>query len=186
MTYNENDTSNSIETYLRSKAAEFSQVCQGLTYLVLTYFSITSFRNRKFTRYLSSYEGKFTLIAIMAILFSFTTGISTIGLLKESTPNTPSLTITAHSGVWDTIPARQESSKEFLISNTNGEPIILDLKVIHWNPFSSQDMVTIDWDYDGRLIPPDQSISVKITVTNLDYENPASISLDVIVYGSEM
>ncbi|MHA2163708.1 MAG: hypothetical protein ACXABF_14920 [Candidatus Thorarchaeota archaeon] len=186
MAYDEKDNSNIIETYLRSKAAEFSQVCQGLTYMTLTYFSITSFRKRKFVRYLSSYEGKFTLIAIIAIAFSLTTGISTIGFLKDSTPETPCLTIIAHSGVWDTIPARQESSKDFLISNTNDKPIKLELKVIHWNPFISQDMVKIDWDYDGTIIPPNQSITVKITATNLDYQNPNNIILDIIVHGFEI
>jgi hypothetical protein len=185
MALDESDDSNRVETYLKSKAAEFSQVCQGFTYLVLTYFSITSFRKRKFARYLSSYEGKLTLVAIMAIAFSFITGISTVGFLKNSDPDTPCLTIIAHSGVWDTLPARQESTKEFEISNTNDKPIVLNLEVIHWNPFSSQDMVKTDWDYDGNLIPPNQSITVKITVANLDYENPRNIILDVIVNGIE-
>ena len=189
MTKDENDNWSNIEICLRSKAAEFSRFFQGFTYLILTYFSFTSFRKRKIARYLSSYEGKFTLVAILVIVVSFTIGISTVGILKESAPNIPdtsNITIIVYSGFWDTISAKQESSKEFVISNTIDVPIALSLEAFQWNSYISQDMVEIDWDYDGSLIPPNQSISVKITVTNLGYENPTNIILDIIVHGFEI
>ncbi len=179
------DSSNIIEIYYRSRAVEFSRFCQGLPLILLTFFSVTSFRKRKFTRYLSSYGEKFTLLAYFAIVFSFITGISTVGILDDSTLNSPSFSKLVHSGVWDTIPPMQESIKEFVVTNTQDKSITINLHVIHWNPLNDHGRVDVDWDYDGSSILPNRSLTVKITVTNLNYDKPTTASLDVIVYSPE-
>ena len=186
MTEEEINISSIIETYMKSRASEFSRFCQGLPHLVLVLLSITAVRKRKFARYLDSYKGKFTLMVIITISLSFITGISTIGILKNSDPDNPNLTLNIHSGVWGTTLPKHESTKEFIITNTHDKPITLVLNVIHWNSFSIQDNVNVEWDYDGSIIPPNQSIAIKITVTNLDYENPTTIILDIILHGLEI
>ncbi len=185
MTEEEIDISSIIETYMKARASEFSRFCQGLPHLVLTLFSTTEFRKRKFARYLASYKGKFTLMVIISLSLSFITGISTIGILKNSDPDIPILTLNIHSGVWDTIPPKQESTKEFIISNTHDKPITLILNDIQWNSISAQGNVNVEWDYDGSIIPPNQSIAIKITITNTDYENPTTVILDIIIFGIE-
>ena len=186
MSDEERDSPSIIETYYRSRAAEFSRFCQGLAFIVLTYFSVTSFRERKFARYLSSYRDKFTLLAIIVIVFSFVTGVSTVGILYDSAPKSLGFSKIVHSGVWDTIPPMQGSIKEFVVINTQDKSITLNLRVIHWNPLSDQGMVEVDWDYDGGPILPDRSLRVKITVTNLNFDKPTTVSLDVIVYYTEI
>jgi hypothetical protein len=71
------------------------------------------------------------------------------------------------------------------IKNEGDLPSTLSMYTSNWNPSSTENYLTLSWNYDGRSINPDDSVQVTFTL-NVDpsIEGITSFSFDITIVGS--
>ena len=107
-----------------------------------------------------SYSGKIGLKFIIALILIITTSLiggyyTSIYLYEENEANLFGLLIVDDKGIYtNTIRIEGTGNHEFLIKNTNKQPVIIDFITWGWTSSEIAEKVFLKWDYDDTPIPP--------------------------------
>lgn len=61
---------------------------------------------------------------------------------------------------WGVLEPGQEASKVLFIRNKSNVKANLTLATEEWNPSAASNFIAVSWDYDGRLLNPEEIIAV--------------------------
>jgi hypothetical protein len=186
MTIEEDEEIESIlETYLRSRATEFSRLFNGLTAVILETISTRRITKRSVSRSLSAFKNEYlSLILSIALALSVVTSISMIGLLKNEETIPPILEVEVHSGYWGSIQIQESTSRAFKVENPTEHPLTLELKTLNWNPIMASKDLKVSWDYPGAPLPPGEATDITINIENIGLAGTILVSLDIHVVGN--
>jgi hypothetical protein len=86
---------------------------------------------------------------------------------------------------WGTLEPGENQTVICYIKNEGDLPSTLSMYTSNWNPSSTENYLTLSWNYDGRSINPDDSVQVTFTL-NVDpsIEGITSFSFDITIVGS--
>jgi hypothetical protein len=86
---------------------------------------------------------------------------------------------------WGTLEPGENQTVICYIKNEGNLPSTLSMYTSNWNPSSTENYLTLSWNYDGRSINPDDSVQVTFTL-NVDpsIEGITSFSFDITIVGS--
>jgi len=71
---------------------------------------------------------------------------------------------------WGTIvidPLRHEVSKNVTVyvKNESNNPVVISLDISDWSPLGVEKYMRLSWDYDGRILDVDDSISIMLELS---------------------
>ena len=58
------------------------------------------------------------------------------------------------------------------------------MKTSNWNPKTAFKDITINWDYGGQPLNPDEVIQISLTLSVSDKTDLTKISVDIMIIGS--
>jgi len=86
---------------------------------------------------------------------------------------------------WGTLEPDSSTNRTCYIQNEGNSPSTLSMNTSNWNPTNASDYITLNWDYGGQLVNPDELIPVIFTLSISDsVEGITSFSFDIIIVGS--
>ena len=141
-----------------------------------------------------------TQAAILIIALSAFAAYIALALLSTSitVPNSATLRTVGLEAYWDeactnkvtsiewgSLEPGQTKSVQIYIKNTGNTPETFSFTTENWEPASASSYITVEWDYDGTQVQPENSISVIFTL----YVSPSisdieSFTFDMIITGT--
>lgn len=86
---------------------------------------------------------------------------------------------------WGILEPGSNINRTCYIKNEGNSASTLSMNVTNWNPSNASDYISLNWDYNGQLVNPDQLIPVIFTLSISDsVEGITSFSFDITIVGS--
>ena len=86
---------------------------------------------------------------------------------------------------WGTLEPDSSTNRTCYIQNVGNSPSTLSMNTSNWNPTNASNYISLNWDYSGQLVNPDELIPVIFTLSISDsVEGITSFSFDIIIVGS--
>jgi hypothetical protein len=86
---------------------------------------------------------------------------------------------------WNILEPGSSTNRTCYIKNEGNSASTLSMNTTNWNPTNASDYITLNWDYSGQLVNPDELIPVVFTLSISDsVEGITSFSFDIIIVGS--
>jgi hypothetical protein len=86
---------------------------------------------------------------------------------------------------WGTLEPGENQTVICYIKNEADLPSTLSMYASNWNPSSTENYLTLSWNYDGGYINPDDSVQVAFTLSvDESIEGVTSFSFDITIVGS--
>ena len=147
-----------------------------------------------------------TIMVTMMLLITYTLSLS---LVSQAFPenqssikfsNTGSIAIQTTPGIgvysnsdcsndltslpWGTLSPGESNSITCYFKNEGDIATTLFLTVENWSCTGAETYLTVEWDYDGTSIEPNQTIPITLTLSvNQDIQGVESFSFDIIIIG---
>ena len=87
---------------------------------------------------------------------------------------------------WGHIDAGSNNTLTIYIRNEMSSAASLSLETTNFTPSASSDYISLNWNYSGQVLSPDQAIPLELTLTVLpDINGIANFSLNTIITASE-
>ena len=174
-----------INSYISSRATEYSRFFTGLTGVILTALSIYSMENQRTRARIFTKRGK-RLIFFLPICIALTVvaSFSFTGLLR-STRGPSSLYIIERisSGEFETNKQDGISRKTFYLENVGNKTVTLSFFTENCSPIHGCDAFKISWDYDGSPILPGHGLYITFTLNNSSFNGASNVVFDIVVVG---
>ena len=86
---------------------------------------------------------------------------------------------------WGTIEPGFSNTVQVYIRNEGNSASTLSMYTENWNPASASNYMTLDWDYTGQTVNPDEVVAVTFTLTvSSSIQGITSFSFDIVIVGS--
>jgi len=83
---------------------------------------------------------------------------------------------------WGTLEAGSSRNVTVYIRNEGNHVTTLFLVADNWNPVNASDYLSLEWDYDGRMIDVMETVEVLLTLrVSADVEDLQDFSFDVVI-----
>jgi len=71
------------------------------------------------------------------------------------------------------------------LRNESNVPISLNMTTQNWNPPEAEQFISVSWDQEGKMLEPDQVVSVTFTLSiSADVSGVTSFSFEIVIIGS--
>jgi len=86
---------------------------------------------------------------------------------------------------WGVIEPGATTNVTLYIRNEGNAAVTLSLTTANWDPSEASNFMTLEWDYDGRTLNPNEVIQVTLALSvSSSIEGITSFSFDIIITGS--
>jgi len=86
---------------------------------------------------------------------------------------------------WSLVEPGSLNNATVYIRNEGNAPVTLSLKTENWNPISASNNLTLNWNYAGQNISPNEAVQVKLTlVVSSSIKGITNFSFDIIITGT--
>ncbi len=87
---------------------------------------------------------------------------------------------------WGVLSAGDLAGVTVYIKNTQNVVFTLTLNTSDWNPPLAADYLSLDWNYTGKVLTPEQVLPVQLTLyVSVHVQNVTSFSFDILVVATE-
>jgi hypothetical protein len=86
---------------------------------------------------------------------------------------------------WGTIEPGFDKTVQVYIKNEGNSASTLSMYAENWSPASASSYMTLNWDYSGQSVNPDEIVAVTFTLTvSSSIQGITSFSFDIVIVGS--
>ena len=86
---------------------------------------------------------------------------------------------------WGTLEPGSIETVDVYIRNEGNSASTLSMYTENWTPASASTYMTLDWDYSGQSLNPDEVVAVTFTLTvSSSIQGITSFSFDIVIVGS--
>ncbi|MCD6528841.1 hypothetical protein J7L06_00915 [Candidatus Bathyarchaeota archaeon] len=83
---------------------------------------------------------------------------------------------------WGIVEAGGSTNTTVYVKNVGNTPVTLSLSTQNWNPPKAVQYISVDWDYDGRVLAPGEVIPVTLTLTvSPDATDITDFSFEIVI-----
>jgi len=86
---------------------------------------------------------------------------------------------------WGKIAPGQSSTNTFYVRNEGNSIMTLSLNTENWNPTEAKNYMTLNWNYAGQTISPNQTLQITLTLSvSQNIQEIDSFYFDIIIIGT--
>lgn len=83
---------------------------------------------------------------------------------------------------WGAVEAGSSKNVTVYVKNWGNRAVTLELSTQNWSPPEASNYMIVDWDYDGRLLNPDDVLQVQLTLTiSANITDITTFSFEIVI-----
>ncbi len=107
-------------------------------------------------------------------------GVGGIAVYSDAGCNTPLSEVS-----WGSVTPGYPTSNVVYVKNVGSSPLLLSLETANWSPTNAPSYMTLQWNYNGQAIAPNQAVQIIFTLSvSQSVSGINSFNFDIVVTGS--